>query len=506
MRSTYLFGVGLLAGFAALTSLGAGCGGGGESGNTGGAGGGTTTTSSSSSSTSTSSSSTSSSTSSSSSSSGSFDNATDLDLSQGNQGDLTDPENGADFYKFDANAGEAWLIQATSLPQGMDNDGSFIDTYIELYDSSKKLIATNDDRYPRSSTDSEIVTVLPSTGTYYVKLQDWCASPAKDAQACTSDYFTKITDAGGTAYGIGAAKLDFTMPGNVQEVEPNDDNTKASPIAFAATTTVGQYYLTVINGKLPMSSDADWYSFKVPSDLAVTAGSRANVGFLFPWGGTTAGNGSNIKVGKVEVVDKSTMLVVAAFDMSGEKENPFDRADLRVPVTKGGDYFLKVTHGGAEADGQGDFYFVYETLGEGNPVEAQEVANNTALTAEVLTKASGTNGSYFVEGNILTPADQDHFKIATGGQPTISVACSSLRAGSGVGGFKVSILKGSDTTTVIPNGTATEDATKNLFIDHVAIPAGETNLIIKLEGASQDTTNTGTQYLCGFHADVAATP
>lgn len=508
MRSTYLFGVGLLAGFAAFAS-GVGCGGGGETGSGGSGGGGTGgggTTTSGTTSTSTSATSTSSSTSSSSGGVGGFEGASDLD-SNGVQTTLDNPETDAHFYKFEGTAGDAWFIStATAIPQGMDNDGTYIDTYIELYDANQKLIATNDDRYPRTNTDSEIITVLPSTGTYYIKLQDWCASPAANAQFCTSDYFTNLIDNGVLDYALGATKLDFTMDGNVQEVEPNDANTAASPIKFAATTTVGSYYLTVVNGKLPMSSDADWYSFTVPSDLTVSAGSRANTGFLFPWGGTTAGNGSNVKVGQVEVVDKSSMKVIAAFDMSNEKESPGERAELRVPVMPGGEYFLKVTHGGAEADGQGDFYFVYQTLGEGNPVETAEATNDDPKTPEVLTAAQGTTASYFVEGNIATTADLDHFKVAVAGQPTVSIACSSLRAGSGVTNFKVTILKGSDGTTAIPMGTVSETATADLFIDHVAVPAGETDLIVKLEGGMQDGTNTGTQYLCGFHMAAAPAP
>ncbi|MFT3772916.1 MAG: PPC domain-containing protein [Minicystis sp.] len=495
MRSTYLFGVGLLAGVAAMALSGVGCGGGGETG-TGGGGGGTSS--------STSSSTTSSSVSSSSSSGGvgGFDGASDIDPT-GTQSVLEDPSMDVHYYKFDGNAGDLWLVSASSHPQGTDEDPGYIDTFIELYDANKKLIATNDNRYPRANTDSEIVTVLPSTGTYYIKLMEWCNSPTADATACTSDYFTSLT---GLDYVIFATVLDPTMAGTAVEKEPNDSAATASPIAYAATTTAGSYYLTVVSGKLPMSSDADWYSVKIPADLSVDPGARNATSFLFPWGATT-GNGSNIKVGKVELVEKSTMNVIGAFDMTGEPENPFDRAELRIPVTPGVDYFLKVSYGGAQKDGQGDFYVIYETLGEGNPVEVNEVTNSVIATPEVLPLATGTTGSYFVEGNILTPGaagDVDYFQVATQGQETVSVACSSMRAGSGLGGFKATVLSGKTGNAPIASGSATETATADLFLDHVAIPAGETDLIIKLEAATQDATNKGTHYICGFH--MAATP
>jgi hypothetical protein len=423
----------------------------------------------------------------------------------GTQATLADPTKDAHFYKFDAAAGDIWLISASSHPKGTDTDPGYIDTFLELYDANKKLIATNDDRYPRANTDSEIITVLPTAGTYFVKLQEWCISPTASAMFCDTAYFDSLVN---LDYVMFAAVLDPTQPGTVAEAEPNDAAAMASPIAFAPTATTGSYYLTVIAGKMPMSSDVDWYAFTVPADLTVSAGARAGTSFLFPWGATT-GNGSNLKLGPVEVVDKATMKVIASFDMTDEPENTADRAELRLPVQPGGEYFLKVAHGGAEADGQGDFYLAYQTLSDGNPLETAEAANDLLTTPEVLPLAAGTTGSYFVEGNIIAPGatgDKDHFKVGTVGEATVSVSCSSMRAGSGVGGFKVTILSGKTGNAPIAGGSATETAAKDLFIDHVAIPAGETDLIIKLEGATQDATNTGTHYICGFHMAPVPTP
>jgi hypothetical protein len=429
-----------------------------------------------------------------------FDQAVGIDA-MGTQGTLEDPSVDADFYTFDASAGDIYLISASSHPSASDTTAGYIDTFIELYDGNKKLLATNDDRYPRSNTDSEIITVLPTTGTYYVKLQEFCISPKKDAMACDATYFAGLTN---LDYVVGAIKIDPTQAGNVSEKEPNDTGATASPIAFAQQTTMGSYYLTIIEGKMPMSSDADWYSFTVPANLTVTAGARAKTGLLFPWG-TPTSNGTNVKMGKVDVVDKATMKVVGSFDMSAEPETQADRTDLSIPVTAGGDYLLKVTHGGLEADGQGEFYFVYQTLGSGNPLEKAEAANDLASTPEVLTVSAGsTSTSYFVEGDI-TPGDVDHFKVATKAQATVSVACSAQRGGSGLRGFKATVFSGKDGTTKITE--ATETATTDLFIDHFAVPTGETDLIVKMEATgTQDPVNTGTYYICGIHMAAVPTP
>ena len=48
-----------------------------------------------------------------------------------------------------------------------------LDTVITLYDPTREQIAENDDSVPRVNTDSEIVIQLPTTGTYYLLVQEW---------------------------------------------------------------------------------------------------------------------------------------------------------------------------------------------------------------------------------------------------------------------------------------------------------------------------------------------
>ncbi len=114
-----------------------------------------------------------------------------------------------------------------------------------------------------------------------MKIQEWCTSPTMSPQACDQAYFDALVN---LDYQIGAVVIK-PGPGTVLEgAEPNDTGATATPITYSQTSTAGSYYLTILSGKLPMSSDSDWYSFTVPANLTVAAGSRAKTSFLIPWG------------------------------------------------------------------------------------------------------------------------------------------------------------------------------------------------------------------------------
>ena len=193
----------------------------------------------------------------------SFADAVEIDPA-GVQDTLQDPSTDVDYFKFEGKAGEVWLISSSSHFQaGTDEDPGYIDTFVELYDASNKLIATNDDSYPRFNTDSELITVLPATGTYYVKIQEWCTSPTMSPQACDDTYFNALIN---LDYSVFATAIP-PGAGMVLETEPNDTGATANAISYSQTATAGSYYLTLLSGKLPMSSDSDWYSFTVPANL-----------------------------------------------------------------------------------------------------------------------------------------------------------------------------------------------------------------------------------------------
>src|SRR5262249_33847651 len=133
-----------------------------------------------------------------------------------------------------------------------------------------------------------------------------------------------------------------------------------------------------------------------------------------------------------------------------------------------------------------------------NPVEAAEMANDVPATAEALmpqTNADGTT-SYFVEGDITTPTDLDHFAMdVPAGTTKVSAFCSAQRDGSGLRGFKTELLDANGVT--LTGGLVTEDPAQDLGVSQIPFPTGATKLLLKLSAGSQDATVTGTYYRCG---------
>ncbi|HLM72426.1 MAG TPA: hypothetical protein VK459_07040 [Polyangiaceae bacterium] len=171
----------------------------------------------------------------------------------------------------------------------------------------------------------------------------------------------------------------------------------------------------------------------------------------------------------------------------------------------GKEYLLEMSAPASGGDFAGNpFYFVLHNGGGSNPVEKELQAgmtpNNTTVTAEVLVKAMGQQ-SYFVEGDITgAPVDIDYFKVAVpAGLNVVSIACGAQRSGSGLNGFKATLL-GADGMTMV--GTATEAADKDLFIQNAAVPSGAAELFVRLEAAGQNVAVTSSFYRCGIHFNM----
>ena len=69
------------------------------------------------------------------------------------------------MYYFEGNAGETVMIDVIAHSQG-----SYIDSYLYLYDSTMQLLYTDDDS--GAEYDSQIVYTLPTTGRYYILVED----------------------------------------------------------------------------------------------------------------------------------------------------------------------------------------------------------------------------------------------------------------------------------------------------------------------------------------------
>jgi hypothetical protein len=253
--------------------------------------------------------------------------------------------------------------------------------------------------------------------------------------------------------------------------------------------------------------DEDYFSFTVPVDDPATMGATEGIKltpterlvgyFNFPPPGDS-GNGSTSPLGLISIIDPMTMQVYAQVDGATATE-------MSPPLTVGKEYLLEMAAPASGGDFAGNpFYFVLHNGGGSNPVEKELQAgmtpNNTTVTAEVLVKAMGQQ-SYFVEGDITgAPVDIDYFKVAVpAGLNVVSIACGAQRSGSGLSGFKATLL-GADGMTMV--GTATEAADKDLFIQNAAVPSGAAELFVRLEAAGQNVAVTSSFYRCGIHFNM----
>lgn len=411
----------------------------------------------------------------------------------GIQGELDPPDTDADFFSFTGTAGPV-LILSDAKPNDDPFAEGFMDVVVTLFDSNGNQIAQNDDPFPRTTQDAQIYTVLPADGQYFLKVEEFCVFAP--VGTCAEDYFANLRS---LQFAINVIPVDPAENSTVDEAaEPNDTLVTASVMEYEpnpnAQNAVG-YFLSVAYGAWADTADVDGISLTVPADTFVDPASRLNVSFTLPPPGTD-GNGSGFNPGIVEVMNGA--VVVSRFDMSAEGSDT-DRAELSFPGTLGATYLLRLGRGGP-SNATAPFYFAIHSVGSGNPLEGElplANTNDTVATSEALTQATGVT-SYFIEGDLGVTDVADNF-LLTVLDATLSVTCSSLRSGSGLQGFKATVLD--DNGVAILGGSQTESATADILIENLAVTSA--NVVVKLEKTGQDLTNTGNYYRCGLHFNPA---
>jgi hypothetical protein len=387
-----------------------------------------------------------------------------------------------DWYKFDGTAGQVINIITAAKPDTDPYNETYLDLVIALFDAQKVQIASQDDGNPPTGNDPLLMTQLPATGTYYIRVLECNAWDKGGPTVCSpADTITH------NKYSIQVSEDKFNQAGEVKETEPNDTEAQATALTYAPTKTAGVYYMTTVFGTFADATDVDVYSFKFPADLKIDTGARPNASFYRQVGGKD-GNGSSTEAGEMLIQTPGATIPIAKIDSSNGSE-------LSVPVEINKDYLLLVKRA-ATPTGTNDFYFTMHTAGSGNTLEATESGNDTAAGAEVLTVSKNDPGAYYVEGDILSPADKDHFSTAvpaTNGN-VVSVVCGAQRSGSGLRNLTFDLLKADG--SVISGSNMVESATKDALLEEFAVPTGETKLILRIGSDSVDSTVSGKFYRC----------
>lgn len=407
-----------------------------------------------------------------------------------------------DFYTFDGTAGELFLLLTDSKPDTDEFDSTYPDLVVTLYKNNNgawEQVAQNDDPTPRYSNDSELWTVLEE-GKYCLrvtecnKLFPGLCSPAADIT--TFDY-------GVAGLPIDPAKFNSIFT----ETEPNDNppGDPASPVEYEKSMS-GGYYQSIGYGAFANADDRDVFSFTVPTDVAVSEG-RATCNFdFYPTG--TSGNGSTADTGILAYVtteaDPNTTIAMVDVTMADPKSGSLP--GIGMPCTFGTKYLFWFERGGVTA-GKNDFYVFTHSGGGSNPLEAETEAmpntNDKATTAEKMPMYDNMDGSfsYFIDGDLVpASADMDVFAIdipAGSTIATVSVACGAQRLGSGLRGFRATVLD--DKENQVGMAISTESDGSDAQISDIAVPAGATRLYLKLEATSQAPDVTSSFYRCGVH-------
>ena len=398
----------------------------------------------------------------------SFADADPITLSEPVEGAAISPAGDQDFYSFTGEAGQ-WVVIATDA--NPDDDPEMLDTVVTLYDSSMTAIAENDDSVPRFDTDSEILTRLPSSGTYYVSVRefsDWAGETPEGMPSFT--------------YSLTVADLDPAAPLVTIDAEPGDDIASAQALGLN-TSAEGDF--GVLLGGLRDTTDVDVFSF------TVTAAKPYAEFLVLPNG--AEGNGATAVPRNMWVTDAAGTTIIARVDPSMLPELS--------PALDPGEYRLWVEHGGAV--GANDFYVIKVfRYTRDNTNETSEALNDVAATAEPLTLADA-DGDGIRTGFIratLGPADVDHYSFDVAAGEVVSIFCSSRTAGSGVIGLSASLT---DVTGVTVLGGDTETATESIVIEEVDV-GGAGTYLLRLTKVEQDPEVIGDWARCGVAVGAPA--
>lgn len=392
----------------------------------------------------------------------SFDTATPATLGTAIEDGVIDPAGDLDYYSFEGEAGQ-WIAITTSA--NPDDDPEMVDTVLTLFDSSMTQIAENDDSIPRTDTDSEIFTRLPSAGTYYVLVQEF-STWADDTPEGMESF----------AYELLIAEIDPDAVAVTLDAEGGDDVGSAQTLRYNVSAN-GDFGLLI--GELRDGSDVDVFSFNVSDSKPFP---RFTV---LPSG--SDGNGSSAMPSAVWVTDAAGTEIIGRIDPSALQ-------DLS-PGVPTGEYRLWVEHGGSA--GANDFYTLKAfRFTSDNPPEMNDTLNDVAATAETLTLEDDDEDGIFTAFVLaqVGDGDTDFFSIdVTDAAHVVSVFCGSRSAGSGVIDLEAALT---DATGVTLIDSATESATEGLALEEVAVSAAGTHLV-RLTKDSQDGEVTGTWARCG---------
>jgi hypothetical protein len=321
-----------------------------------------------------------------------------------------------DYYVFSGEAGAFYEITT--------DRGTFMpDNAIALYDARQRVIARNDDAgiAAGEAIDARLVVRLPSSGDYYVTVEDvW--TPATFFGSALPLLF----------YHFGLRELTEDTPG----VSIARDDAPVS-VAFEDDAATGYAHALLL-----VEGGAEERTFDLAGREA-----HAMIGAVLATGPN--GNGSTLEGGELRVVDDEDSVLAYVDRTRGmfEFHPPLDDADYQLRIDA------------VDAPGDNAFHVIELVLLPDNPKEQADDTNGEQSAAEMIV----TKGDTWRRGLILLelPAgDEDYFVIEANAADYVDVVCGGESTGSGVRGLQAELL---DDDGVL--GSAAETLDANLVIE-----------------------------------------
>ncbi|MDQ3032420.1 MAG: PPC domain-containing protein [Myxococcota bacterium] len=395
-----------------------------------------------------------------------FATATEIALGDDPIADEINPRSDVDFFTFEGTAGQ-WVAITTASD---DTVTERVDTVITLYDASMTQIAENDDAQPRADVDSEIVIKLPATGTYYVEVQEfstWAPDMVDDGPQ------------GGPTYDYELSVFELTDAAPRVTVDPETGDDAASATMADVAMNVG-----FLLGDFDSPTDVDVFRF--------TSGGRPEMSQLMQVHVMPAGPdgyGATRSAARVWVTDADGTTILARGTITE------DGRSIQPALMVAGPHLLWIEAPGGTA-GANDHYVVKIFFGTDNPLETvapnETLETATPLVLSPIEGGMGENGFVLAQ---LAEGDVDYFGFDVMAGRTVSIACGSRTAGSGVLDLTAELRAMDDSVLTMDVETATE----NVFIDSFVVPAAG-RYYLRLSSSGVDPEVTGTWVRCGVTA------
>ncbi len=404
------------------------------------------------------------------------------------------------FYSIKVTAGDFLSLTAATAATQTTVAGEVVDTAISLYDSTgAKLLANDDDAFPRYTSDAMFFYRAPETGTLCVRVTDFDTWKGDSPKVATDPNFKF------------SASILNPEADNVTLDKESNDTLATSQVSklkgFGKGYERGGYQ--ILAGGLSSASDVDVYKFTVPTGARMMKIPIPPIGA--PLAAGQPSYGSTMARFTAIVKQAGGTIVAELAPPAGQVESMPEA--LYTPVGLG-EYYLGISRPTEVTAGTNDFYattvYFFETS---SPPELEITAghsNDTLVAAEALTMTADTSNAKVKRGYILgyLPAGDvaDNFSFVVGAGDAVEMGCGAGREGSGLQSFKMEVFVGgsskqSETETAAQDlwwSSAATGAAKSPTKPGIKVSASGT-AVLQLTAAGRSTTNTGTYYECGVH-------